>query len=40
MNRILLTNGIRKYLLMAALMLGGTLTAGAQNYVFYNSSVG
>ena len=30
----------RKYLLMAALMLAGTLTAGAQNYVFYNSSVG
>lgn len=40
MNRILLTNGMRKYLLMAALMLAGTLTAGAQNYVFYNASVG
>ena len=40
MNRILLTNGMRKYLLMAALMLAGTLTAGAQNYVFYNANVG
>ena len=40
MNRILLTNGMRKYLLMAALMLAGTLTAGAQNYVFYNATYG
>ena len=31
---------MRKYLLMAALMLAGTLTAGAQNYVFYNANVG
>ena len=35
MNRILLTNGMRKYLLMAAMLLAGTLTAGAQTkYVF------
>ena len=35
------TNGIRKYLLMAALMLAGTLTAGAQrNYVFHNATYG
>ena len=27
-------------MLMAALMLAGTLTAGAQNYVFYNANVG
>ena len=33
MNRILLTNGMRKYLLMAALMLAGTLTANAADYV-------
>ncbi len=41
MNRLLLTNGMRKYLLMAALLLAGTLTAGAQtNYVFYNATYG
>lgn len=32
---------MRKYLLMAALLLTGTLTAGAQtNYVFYNATYG
>ena len=32
---------MRKYLLMAALLLAGTLTAGAQtNYVFYNATYG
>ena len=41
MNRLMSTNGIRKYLLMAALMLAGTLTAGAQrNYVFHNATYG
>ncbi len=39
MNRILLTNGMRKYLLMAALMLAGTMTAGAQTqYVFMRNN--
>ena len=33
MNRLMSTNGIRKYLLMAALMLAGTLTANAADYV-------
>ena len=32
---------MRKYLLIAALLLAGTLTAGAQtNYVFYNATYG
>ena len=32
---------MRKYLLMAASLLAGTLTAGAQtNYVFYNATYG
>ncbi len=33
MNRTLLTNGMRKYLLMAAMLLAGTLTAKAADYV-------
>ena len=33
MNRILLTNGMRKYLLMAALMLAAVLPAQATDYV-------
>ena len=41
MNRLMSSNGIRKYLLMAALMLAGTLTAKAQTYyVFYNATYG
>ena len=33
MNRLMSTNGIRKYLLMAALMLGGVITAQGQGAV-------
>ncbi len=35
MNRILLTNGMRKYLLMAALMLAGVITAQGQAVIVY-----
>ncbi len=32
MNRTLLTNGMRKYMLLAAMLLAGVMTAGAQDF--------